>query len=114
MSIDKIDFEATWSTSQVVPTGRRLESQRLANAMRRVIDHLVQVSAPEADLREASELLEAYAERLSKFPVSRTYDGFAEAANSGDPHVFFDHSPIIGMANPLAPPIRVARITPAR
>lgn len=31
-----------------------------------------------------------------------------EPANSGDPHAFFDHSPLIGLANPLAPPLRLA------
>ena len=35
------------------------------------------------------------------------YEGFAEAANSGDPHAHFDHSPLIGLSNPLAPPIRL-------
>ena len=38
-----------------------------------------------------------------------SYEGFAESANAGgDPHAFFDHSPIIGQANPLAPPIELA------
>ena len=34
------------------------------------------------------------------------YEGFAEAANAGgDPSASFDHSPFIGVANPLSPPI---------
>ena len=34
------------------------------------------------------------------------YDGIAEAAMAGaEPDAFFDHSPMIGRANPLAPPI---------
>jgi acyl-coenzyme A thioesterase PaaI-like protein len=110
MNDQNINFEAAWAASQVPATGRRLQAQRLADAMRRVIDHLVQVAAPEDDLRTAADLLESYAERLSRYPISRTYEGFAEAANAGDTHVFFDHSPLIGMANPLAPPIRMAVI----
>jgi acyl-coenzyme A thioesterase PaaI-like protein len=102
------DFEATWAASQAPATGRRAEAHRLANAMRRVIDHLVQVAAPEADLKAAAVALERYANRLAKYPVSRTFEGFAETANAGDTHAFFDHSPLIGMANPLAPPIRLA------
>ena len=35
------------------------------------------------------------------------YEGFAEAANAGEPFGFFDHSPMLGRANPLAPPIRL-------
>lgn len=103
-------FETVWSQEQVPATGRRAEAHRLANAMRRVIDHLVQVAAPEPDLRAAADALEKYAERLAKYPTSRVYEGFAEVANAGDTHVFFDHSPLIGMANPLAPPIRLAVI----
>jgi acyl-coenzyme A thioesterase PaaI-like protein len=104
------NFEAVWMQSQVPATGRRAEAQRLATAMRRVIEHLVQVAAPENDLKAAADALERYAERLAQYPVSRTYEGWSEAANSGDTHAFFDHSPIIGMANPLAPPVRLAVI----
>jgi acyl-coenzyme A thioesterase PaaI-like protein len=104
------NFEAVWTQSQVPATGRRAEAQRLATAMRRVIEHLVQVAAPESDLKGAADALERYAERLAQYPVSRTYEGWAEAANAGDTHAFFDHSPIIGMANPLAPPVRLAVI----
>ncbi len=104
------NFESEWAKSQVPAHGRRAEAHRLARAMRRVIDHLVQVAAPEADLRAAADALEKYADRLAKYPTSRVYEGFAEVANAGDTHVFFDHSPLIGMANPLAPPIRLAVI----
>jgi acyl-coenzyme A thioesterase PaaI-like protein len=31
--------------------------------------------------------------------------GFAESANAGDVGAFFDQSPIIGLANPIAPPV---------
>lgn len=108
MSEQSYNFEAAWAQTQTPATGRRAEAQRLARAMRRVIDQLVQVAAPEDDLRAATEALERYADRLAQYPVSRTYEGWSEAANSGDTHAFFDHSPIIGMANPLAPPVRLA------
>lgn len=39
------NFETIWSQSQVVATERRAEVHRIANAMRRVIDYLVQVAA---------------------------------------------------------------------
>jgi acyl-coenzyme A thioesterase PaaI-like protein len=36
------------------------------------------------------------------------YEGFAEAANVGGAQAaFFDHSPLIGRANPLAPPLEI-------
>jgi acyl-coenzyme A thioesterase PaaI-like protein len=110
MSDQNMDFESVWAISQAPATGRRFQAHRLANAMRRVIDHLVQVAAPEEDLAAAADALERYARRLAKYPVSRAYEGFAESANAGDPHAFFDHSPLIGIANPLAPPTRLAVI----
>ena len=108
MSDQNVNFEAAWAVSQAPATGRRAQAHRLADAMRRVIDHLVQVAAPEEDLSAAADALERYARRLSKYPISRSYEGFAESANAGDPRAFFDHSPLIGIANPLAPPIRLA------
>lgn len=105
-----LNFETAWKQSQAPASGRRAQAHRLANAMRSVIDHLVQVAAPEDDLSAAADALERYAERLAKYPVARAYEGFAESANAGDVHAFFDHSPLIGMANPLAPPIRLAVI----
>src|SRR5437899_8819373 len=108
MEEQSYDFEAIWNASQAPAVGRRKQAQTLAVAMRRVIDHLVQVAAPESDLSGAADALERYAERLAKYPISRSYEGFAESANAGDTHAFFDHSPLIGLANPLAPPIRLA------
>ncbi len=102
MSDQNVNFEAAWAISQAPATGRRAQAHRLANAMRRVIDHLVQVAAPEEDLSAAADALERYAKRLSKYPISRSYEGFAESANAGDPHAFFDHSPLIGISNGVA------------
>ncbi|HYA34452.1 MAG TPA: PaaI family thioesterase [Candidatus Binataceae bacterium] len=107
MPEDTFSFEEYWALSQVPATGRRAAAHRLAVAMRRVIDRLVQVAAPENDLNSAAEALERYADRLATFPASRSYEGFAETANAGDTHAFFDHSPLIGLANPLAPPIKL-------
>jgi acyl-coenzyme A thioesterase PaaI-like protein len=77
--------------------------------MRLVIERLVASSAPEDELRQAAEQLERYAEHLQTHPRLRHFQGFAESANAGDVAAFFDQSPMIGLANPLAPPIRLAR-----
>src|SRR5579871_3814118 len=89
MAGDIFNFEEAWARNQQPATGRRAEAHRLATAMRRVIDHLVQVAAPEESLRAAADALEKYAERLSQYPVSRAYEGFAETANAGDTNAFF-------------------------
>jgi acyl-coenzyme A thioesterase PaaI-like protein len=99
-------------------TPRRREVRRLAAAMREVIDQLVTTTAGERELSAAADDLESLAATLRDLPSGLTYRGFAESANAGqetaglqpgDPewYGFFDHSPIIGLANPLSPPMEL-------
>jgi len=89
-------------------TGRQREQRRLAGQMRTVIDRLVATSAPEEALRLAADALERLAAEFDQYPQGNTYEGFAEAANAGgDQRAFFDHSPLIGLANPLSPPVLI-------
>jgi acyl-coenzyme A thioesterase PaaI-like protein len=85
----------------------RLEMRRLAAAAREVIDRLVATRAPVEALTRAADQLEAASAELAGWPQGRLYEGFAEPANAGDPGAFFDHSPLQGAANPLAPPLRL-------
>jgi acyl-coenzyme A thioesterase PaaI-like protein len=97
-------------TAQHQLTERHLEMRRVADATRLVMDRLMATRAPEDALVAAADTLEQVAARLGEYPHGSIYEGFAEAANSGaSPAMsFFDHSPLIGKANPLAPPIEVA------
>jgi acyl-coenzyme A thioesterase PaaI-like protein len=88
-------------------TPAQAEARRLGDAMRKVIDRLVVTSAPPEELAKAADELEKIAAALEPYPQGRMYDGFAESANAGDPRAFFDWSPLLGRANPLAPPISV-------
>ncbi len=99
-------------------TPRRAEERRLAAAMRDVIDQLVSTTATTDELALAAAGLERFAEHLRELPAGQTYRGFAESANAGqataglqpgDPEwfAFFDHSPFIGLANPLSPPVHL-------
>lgn len=94
-----------WEAARMDATGAWAEKRRLAEAMRVVIERLTISDAPEAELRRAAEGLERYAERLATHPRATRYVGFAESANAGDVGGFFDQSPIIGLANPIAPPV---------
>lgn len=92
------------------PSPRRLELRRLAEAGRIVIERLTTTDAPHEVIERATALLEAAARELEGPGKLRSYEGFAESANAGrDPHAHFDHSPIIGLANPIAPPLRIER-----
>jgi len=87
-------------------TPARLQKRRLADAMRAVIEHLVSVDAGVDVVADAADELERLAARFADQP-RETYVGFAEAANSPSHDGFFDHSPVLGRANPLAPPLTV-------
>jgi acyl-coenzyme A thioesterase PaaI-like protein len=94
-----------WSAAGTEATGAWAEKRRLATAMRTVIERLTTTDAPEPELRAAADALERYAERLEGHPRRTRPTGFAEAANAGDVAAFFDQSPLIGLSNPLAPPV---------
>jgi acyl-coenzyme A thioesterase PaaI-like protein len=94
-----------WDASSMQATGAWAERRRLAAAMREVIERLVEIDAPEEDLAAAADRLEKYSRRLAEYPKNAKYEGWAETALAGDAAAFFDHSPLIGLANPLSPPI---------
>ena len=87
--------------------GAWVQKRRLASAMRLVIGRLVQSNAPEGELKTAADALERYADQLAGHSRLKRYEGYGESANAGDVGAFFDQSPLIGLANPLAPPIRI-------
>ena len=86
---------------------RRAELIRLSEAVRGVLHRLVQTSAPVELMAEAADRIEAVAALLAEHRSASIYEGFAESANAGEPFGFFDHSPMLGRANPLAPPIEL-------
>jgi len=106
---------ALYSRWQEPPTSmmtvRRVEMRRIADSMRIIIERLVATAAPTENLIEAADELARVALAFDKFRGATEYEGFSEAANAGaDPHASFEHSPFIGQANPLAPPIRLQQI----
>ncbi len=83
-------------------------ARQVGEALRRVIDRLTATSAPPAVLREAVERLAAVEDLLRPYHSVRSYSGASEASGLGRDRAFYDWSPLFGLANPLAPPIRVA------
>jgi acyl-coenzyme A thioesterase PaaI-like protein len=81
--------------------------RRLADATRVVVERLVASAAPVDLLTNAAERMESFGDLLGGYPYGRTYKGYAEPANAPRPQEFFDHSPLSGKANPLAPPMRL-------
>jgi len=89
------------------PTPRRAALFRVADAIRVVLHRMVQTSAPNDVIEAAAADVEAAADRFADHTSKSIYEGFAESANAGAPFGFFDHSPMLGRANPLAPPIEL-------
>lgn len=93
-------------------TPRRVELRRLADATRAVVDSLAATGAPEEVLTRAADHIERAVAALAGQPQGRSYEGFPESALAGGMHSpgrasYFDHSPVIGAANPLAPPVQL-------
>ncbi|HEX4866369.1 MAG TPA: PaaI family thioesterase [Acidimicrobiales bacterium] len=89
------------------PVGRRAELIRLAETVRGLVHRLVQIDAPTEVIAEAADATAAVLAQLGEHHQRSMYEGFAESANAGEPLRFFDHSPMLGRANPLAPPIEL-------
>jgi acyl-coenzyme A thioesterase PaaI-like protein len=98
---------------------RRRAAWEVGDRLREIIDRLVDTRATTEDLLVIEEHLEAVAERLRKFDHGRRYDGYSEASvsggsrandgtNEGPPSGHADFSPLLGRANPLAPPMQFA------
>jgi acyl-coenzyme A thioesterase PaaI-like protein len=86
---------------------RRAAARRVGESVRVAIERLTATSAPPEVLLEAADRMAEVAELLAGYRSQRKYEGFAEGSGAGHDQGFFDWSPLMGLANPLAPPIHV-------
>jgi len=106
---DPLEIKPHWDATKLSQSDMWQQKRRLASAMRLVIERLVPSNAPADELSRAADGLERYAEALKDHPRLRDSRLIAESANAGDVGAFFDQSPLIGLANPLAPPLTIGR-----
>ena len=92
---------------------RALELRRLAQATRRVIDELMATNASLTTITDVANLVENVADKLAEQPHGRDDQHVGESSLSGDPRGFLEFSPLVGRANPLAPPL-VLRLVDGR
>lgn len=94
---------------QVVPplTPRQEELRRVGDALRALIAGVVATEAPTDALAALADDLEEVVAGWAHHPRRTSYAAAAEAGPGGDVHAFLDDSPMIGRANPLAPPLRL-------
>lgn len=91
-----------------VHSERGKELRRVAEATRRVLHGMVMTDLDTDVLRSAAERLEDVAADFDRSTTRSMYEGFGESANAGDPQGFFEHGPMLGNSNPLAPPIALS------
>jgi acyl-coenzyme A thioesterase PaaI-like protein len=96
------------SFREEAPAPRRVQLRRTSDALRRILHRLHSSRAEASELAPIADELERLAATLESLPSRSMYEGVLESTLlSQDPHVFFDHSPMLGEANPLAPPVRL-------
>lgn len=93
-----------------VGSPRRQLTWRVGNVLREMIERLVSTQASDDDLEQMVTQLEAIVEVLRAFPHGRRYEGVSEASTGrvsmpGETADHNDFSPVVGKANPLAPPL---------
>ena len=88
------------------------QKRRLADAIRRVISQMVLADAPIHEISDAADALERFGDALADYPELRRVMAQAEGSHATDTAAFFDQSPLIGLANPIAPPITISRSGP--
>lgn len=86
--------------------------RRLADATRQVIEDLVASTGTLEQFESATALVVQAAAILRDHDRGRAYMGVAEGSLLGEAGGFIDFSPMMGVFNPLAPPMRVERDGP--
>lgn len=98
---------SSWIADEAPPEGQRAALLRMVAALRKITEGLIDMDAPEADLVAAAEAAERFALRLEATRTGHRTWGFAETSTSGNTRAMFDRSPLIGLGNAVAPPLRL-------
>ncbi len=80
----------------------------LAEAVRELMHCLAATDAPAEELLAIAQQVRTSARRFSGQPIMQNPPGVAEMSLAGGMEVFRDRSPMVGKANPLAPPATLA------
>lgn len=83
---------------------------RLTAAIRRATELVIDTDACPDDLAATAELVERAVARLEAAPAGRRHVTFAPPREEGGRAARIDTAPLIGLANPVAPPLRVVEV----
>jgi acyl-coenzyme A thioesterase PaaI-like protein len=96
-----------WIPDSEPPSGPRAAQHRLAAAIREMNHLLLERDPSEEALLAMAEQAEAFVSGLAGSAEKEAFWGYAETSNAGNPRAMFDRSPVIGLGNPVSPPVRM-------
>jgi acyl-coenzyme A thioesterase PaaI-like protein len=104
---DALERIRKYHASLEAPPGNWEAKRTLARAVRGLMDSLCATDAPPSELLAIAAQVEASARRFADQPRMIDPPGVAEGSLGGGMEMFMDRSPLVGLANPVAPPLRL-------
>jgi hypothetical protein len=99
-----VERVARFRADSLAATGTWPAKRNLAAALRELLDCVCATDASEAELLKTAEEVRTTARRFADQPRMAEPAGVAEMALSGM-ETFHDRSPLVGLSNPIAPPL---------
>jgi len=104
---DALERIRNYHASLEAPPGNWEAKRTLARAVRGLMDSLCATDAPPSELLAIAAQVEESARRFADQPRMIDPPGVAEGSLGGGMEMFMDRSPLVGLANPVAPPLRL-------
>jgi acyl-coenzyme A thioesterase PaaI-like protein len=106
-SDDALERIRSYHANLEAPPGNWEAKRTLARAVRGLMDSLCATDAPPEELLAIAAQVEESARRFADQPRMIDPPGVAEGSLGGGMEMFMDRSPLVGLANPVAPPLRL-------
>ena len=100
-------YPPKWVRDQAPPDTYRRALRNLASELREALALVADTTASEEELACLTQRAGALRDELTNCPGGRTRAGYGTIAASNTERAFLDTSPVIGLANPLSPPLRL-------
>jgi acyl-coenzyme A thioesterase PaaI-like protein len=100
-------YPPRWINDARPPDAYRIALRELAASLRELTAAVSDTTASRHELEQFTAQARALLDRMRVAPSGRTRAGYGKVAEHDSERAFLDTSPIIGLANPVAPPMRM-------
>lgn len=100
-------YPPRWINDARPPDAYRASLRALAASLRELTAAVSDTTASRGDLERFNSDAQALLASIQAAPSGRTRAGYGKVAEHDSERAFLDTSPIIGLANPVAPPMRM-------